>query len=279
MPDDHAPRRRPDAGDAALAVPPTGGSTHRAPPRLMHLRAVPMPAMGSALLTAHSGPLPGIDAHLYLLEYCPARFDASAFATAGMACPASVARSVPKRQAEFLFGRLAARMALASQGGADDIDVGIGSARQPLWPAGFIGSITHAGRYAGAVVLPRDTHQGVGIDIEGVVEDDMREALLATALDPVEAMILHDARCAHWSHDALITAAFSAKESLFKAAFGAVGRFFGFEAARCIGWDRRTGRLHLMLTETLCPTFPQGRICEIGVWRLDHGTVFTHVLC
>ncbi|MEG2805231.1 MAG: 4'-phosphopantetheinyl transferase superfamily protein [Stenotrophomonas sp.] len=279
MPDDHAPCRRPDTGDAALAVAPAGSRPHHAQPRLMHLRAVPMPAKASALLAARSAPLPGIDARLHLLEYCPSWFDPSLFATVGMACPASIARSVPKRQAEFLFGRLAARTALASLGCADNIEVGIGSARQPLWPAGFIGSITHAGRYAGAVVLPRDTHQGVGIDIEGVVEGDMREALLATALDPAEAMLLHEARCAHWSHDALITAAFSAKESLFKAAFGAVGRFFGFEAARCIGWDRRTGRLHLMLTETLCPTFPQGRICEIGVWRLDHGTVFTCLRC
>lgn len=247
-------------------------------PSFVARRILAQPAANSNVRSVSSWALLGTDCRLYLIDYEPALFEPSAFDAAAIACPASVARSVPKRQAEFLFGRLAARMALSDLALPPDIEIGIGPSREPLWPDGVIGSITHSGRYVGAVAMRRGLQQGVGIDIEGVVEGKTREALLATVLDPAEAAVLKACACSEWSYDALITALFSAKESLFKAAFGAVGRYFGFEAARCTGWDRERGRLRMTLTETLCEQFLQSCVCEIGVSRLDRDTVLTHFL-
>lgn len=223
--------------------------------------------------------LPGADGHrLYLVEFDPAQFVPSAFAAAGIACPDTIARSVPKRQAEFFHGRSAARLALMQLGHTALTQVGIGAVRQPLWPEGIIGSITHAGPYAAAIALPASPRHGIGIDIEMIADGSTLEALRATAMDAEEAAVLQAAVCDQWSYPALATALFSAKESLFKAAHASVGRFFGFEAARCRRWDARSGSLHLQLTQTLCAGFSQGDTCQISVSRLERTAVFTSYL-
>lgn len=71
---------------------------------------------------------------------------------------------------------------------------------------------------------------------------------------------------------------FSAKERLFKGAFDAVGRYFDFSAARWIGRDRARGRIHLVLSETLCAQFAQSRVFDNSVARLCDDTVLTYFL-
>ena len=57
----------------------------------------------------------------------------------------------PVRLAEFRHGRACARLALGRIGaGAHDIPVG--ASREPIWPTGVVGSISHAGTAAAAVV-------------------------------------------------------------------------------------------------------------------------------
>ena len=55
---------------------------------------------------------------------------------------ASIAPMAPARLAEFAQGRMHARIALARFGLAD-ASIPMGSKRAPLWPAGFVGSISH----------------------------------------------------------------------------------------------------------------------------------------
>jgi 4'-phosphopantetheinyl transferase EntD len=49
----------------------------------------------------------------------------------------------PRRREEFLLGRCAARLALRKAGLRYDLPVLRGSRREPCWPDGFVGSITH----------------------------------------------------------------------------------------------------------------------------------------
>ena len=79
-----------------------------------------------------------------LLDFDASRHTPAAFAQAAIACPAEIARSAPKRQAEFLCGRIAAHEAMRRLG----IEywrapIGIGRSREPLWPHGVAGSISH----------------------------------------------------------------------------------------------------------------------------------------
>ncbi|MDL5364917.1 4'-phosphopantetheinyl transferase superfamily protein [Xanthomonas sp. NCPPB 2654] len=208
---------------------------------------------------------------LYALAFDAERFQPQAFAAAAIACPDSVARSVRKRQAEFLFGRLAAQLALGEVLGPAQAqaEIAIGAAREPRWPAGSLGSISHSDGCAAAVALPAGQAEGIGIDLERLLAPAAREAVLGVAIDAEEAKLLAAAANLQWSHDALLTALFSAKESLFKAAFGAVGHFFDFTAAHVCGVDMARRRLRLRLTETLCAQFVEGQVCEIGFGRLD----------
>lgn len=217
---------------------------------------------------------------LYALAFDAARFQPQAFTAAQIACPDSVARSVRKRQAEFLFGRLAARLALGDALGTAQAqaEIAIGAMRQPRWPAGSLGSISHSDGCAAAVALAASQGHGIGIDLERLLAPAAREAVLGVAIDAAEAALLAAAADVRWPTDALLTALFSAKESLFKAAFGAVGRYFDFAAARVCAVDLARQRMRLRLTETLCAQFVAGQACEIGFARLelDPQLVLTH---
>ncbi|MBB5767659.1 4'-phosphopantetheinyl transferase EntD [Xanthomonas arboricola] len=207
------------------------------------------------------------------------KFSLQAFDTCNIACPDTIARSVHKRQAEYFFGRLAARQALQHQalvGIGMHPEIATGSSREPIWPARVIGSISHTHRMAAAAVAPLGRWRGIGIDLEHVVSTDVCEALLSTIVDGLELALLHSI-CAStdWSLEMLLTIVFSAKESLFKASFSAVGRYFDFSSAYLVAMDPTTGAVRLQLSEQLCPDLPNGQICDIGFGFVDPQTAIT----
>lgn len=121
---------------------------------------------------------------------------------------AQLAPCVKKRQTEHLAGRIAAVYALREWG--EKTVPGIGENRQPLWPAGLYGSISHSGHSAVAIVA----RTPVGVDIEAIFSAALAEELAESITTAQE--------CARLRHTSLpfplaLTLAFSAKESLYKA--------------------------------------------------------------
>ena len=207
-------------------------------------------------------------------------FDAAAFVPAdfdreGIVMPESIRRSVAKRQAEFLCGRRVARQALQVLGldGAG-AQVAIGGAREPLWPNGFAGSISHVAGLACAVACRSSRHASLGLDIERVVDEQTCTALIETAFDADELALMRNTVEGRGFNE-LITVAFSAKECLFKSAFRAVGRYFDFDAARLTAFDGAGGRLVLTIAESLGGGYEPGRKCEIRFERPFPGIVLT----
>ncbi|HEU4843169.1 MAG TPA: 4'-phosphopantetheinyl transferase superfamily protein [Burkholderiaceae bacterium] len=209
---------------------------------------------------------------IHLLRYDGARFHFGGFAQAGLACPAGIADSVPRRQADYCFGRLAAGRALADAGWPG-FQVATGSRREPLWPAGVVGAISHNHVLAAACVAPADRLRGVGIDIES--------ALDAAAIAGVEMEVLSaEERDALRSPSALpypmrLAIAFSAKESFYKALFPTVGHYFGFDAIRIEALDAAAGCLRFAVRQPCCPQWPAGRQGRIDFRLLDADTVLT----
>lgn len=74
----------------------------------------------------------------FVVEVGDPRLPASALLEAERAL---VARAVPKRRDEYAAGRNCARAALARLG-VHDFALLAGSAREPIWPEGVIGSMT-----------------------------------------------------------------------------------------------------------------------------------------
>lgn len=185
-----------------------------------------------------------------------------------------VVRSVPKRQAEFLFGRLAARLALQKLG-SETLDVPSGDYRQPLWPTGIVGSITHSAGYAAALVLRRGLVSAVGIDIERVPEEAVHQALLSRVIDSEELRTLKSLLDCELTQPTLVTLAFSAKEAFFKASFGVVGRYFDFSAVRVLSVDLVASTLELYVNEPLGEELAPGTVHSITFGFLDADTLYT----
>lgn len=118
----------------------------------------------------------------------------------------------PQRAAEFRAGRACARRALL-QFGFRNWPLLPAATREPQWPEGVVGSITHSGSYCAAAVASVQRCAGLGIDVEAIarVGDDVA-ALICTAreLRDIAGETGRQLPRAAW---------FSAKESVFKALF------------------------------------------------------------
>lgn len=147
--------------------------------------------------------------------------------------------AVEQRRAEFATARDCARRALRALGAADGAILR-GPKREPLWPAGIVGSITHCTGYRAAAVAFTADVLTIGIDAEphaAIPERVARRVLVDAERD----WIATAAPGVHWSR--LI---FSAKESVYKAWFPLVRRWLGFEDA-AVAIDPDAGSFHARL--------------------------------
>jgi len=133
--------------------------------------------------------------------------------------------AVPSRREEFLTGRWCARDAL-SKLGVPTSPILIGCRREPLWPPGVVGTITHDAGLAAAVVSRFDRWRGIGIDIleienavsflrdaDGLIASEKEERQMKVVTPQgVDARVL----------------LFSAKESVIKAISASLQRFVDF---------------------------------------------------
>lgn len=168
----------------------------------------------------------------------------------------------PQRAAEFRLGRRAAHAALAAIGHQPG-PILRGSQREPLWPAGFTGSITHGSDHAIAAVARRSQSGGIGIDLES---RDRYFPSLDTEIAGEDELIALG-RLEGGAREKATIEVFSAKEAVFKAHYPRIGHFFGFDAVRI---DFDGDRLVGYFTEQLDPLYPVDRPMEISrVWVDD----------
>ncbi|MBL7620905.1 4'-phosphopantetheinyl transferase superfamily protein [Frankia sp. AgB1.8] len=185
---------------------------------------------------------------------------------------ALLARAVPKRRREFTAGRVCARRAMARLGVAP-APLLAGPNREPLWPAGLVGSITHCEGYRAAAVARAGDVLSIGIDAEpnGPTPDGVLDRIaLPAEISWVRAAARVEPEV-HW--DRLL---FCAKESVYKTWFPLAGSWLGFEdalitlddrpddsgptgdAGRTAGATRWTGAFTAKLLVT-GPILPDGR--------------------
>ncbi|MDX8349855.1 4'-phosphopantetheinyl transferase superfamily protein [Cognatiyoonia sp. IB215446] len=135
----------------------------------------------------------------------------------------AVARAVEKRQRDFAAGRRAAREAMSALG-VTPAAIPQGNQREPVWPEGLIGSISHCATCCVATVAHTSQHRTIGIDIEP-----------ATPLDPDLIPMICTAEEQNWlpaQPDPNLAAKqiFSAKEAVYKAQFPLTREVIGFKA-------------------------------------------------
>lgn len=185
--------------------------------------------------------------------------------------PESLNRAVLKRQIEFLTGRDCARTVLKNLGINFQGTLGIGSSREPLWPSGIIGSITHNAHWALAVAAQCQAISILGIDLETIIDQETESNIEALVCTPQEQQQLIEAGL---NHQQATTLLFSAKESLFKALYPSVQRYFDFSCARLSSVSTENCHISLTLTQTLCNDCPESRKINC-YYALDDTQVLT----
>lgn len=217
-----------------------------------------------------------IDLPYSLAKFHRDNFSPDLIRTHAIDFPEQIRKSVPKRQAEFIAGRLCAQSIL-SRYSYCHYPIRTGKWREPIWPEPLVGSISHNTGYAAAIAAPKARFGGIGIDIETVVAGSTRDALIHSVVSAKEMGYLNSAAFSR-SLDCLLTLVFSAKESFFKAAFGKVNSYFGFDAVEILDVDEEARTLLLRSMHTLCEEIVAGHRYCAHYEFLDSRTVLTVVV-
>ena len=130
-------------------------------------------------------------------------------------------RMVKRRLREFQHGRNCARLALSMLGQPPG-PIRRGKHHEPLWPAGFIGTISHTGSYAAAAVAATDLFLGIGLDME--FADPIEDRLIASICRTEEIDRVNDGE--DIGHRAKLL--FSIKESIYKCLWPLIREFVDF---------------------------------------------------
>jgi 4'-phosphopantetheinyl transferase EntD len=165
---------------------------------------------------------------------------------------------------------VAARTALRHLG-IEGFDLLPGKGREPMWPPGIVGSITHSATECAAAVARSDEILALGIDVETFVP-------LGAEIVP---LVCTEAERRGWrahppySADVWGKAVFSAKESFYKAYFPATGIVLGFHDVEVDVWPQQGVFVARLVNEALPPLF--GRREAAGRFALRDGRIWTAV--
>lgn len=145
-------------------------------------------------------------------------YNQTCYARYGIQQPKELANATAKRHCEFIAGRYCAKQAIKKlyqpPNNISETQVPIQPDRSPLWPQGIVGSISHSNNQAMAVVGKVPSYAGLGIDCETLLTDSAAQEIADLVLQPLERELFLDRQL---GVGFLVTLAFSAKESLFKA--------------------------------------------------------------
>ena len=215
-----------------------------------------------------------VDVSMHMIKFDSDEFSVEAFRIHRVDCSADIARSVRKRQAEYFYGRSAARLALQEHG-LSHVAVIAGAFRQPIWPSGIVGSITHNTNHAAAIALSGQEFSGIGIDIESVVPAELQADVKAVVLSQLEAEYL-SRLTSKLAFASLLSIAFSAKESFFKAVFHEVGHYFDFSAVHICDLDLVNKTIELIVQQKLSLRIKEGDAFLTHFGWIDDETICTY---
>ena len=129
----------------------------------------------------------------------------------------------PKRYKDFSTGRWCARQAMTRLGIAHK-PICAGTMREPIWPEGITGSISHTTNYYCAAISKEK--RSIGVDAQTLDE--------TLTLDEFTLILTHNEissikeQCKKNYYEGL-TIAFSCKESIFKSLYPITKQFFDFK--------------------------------------------------
>lgn len=181
---------------------------------------------------------------------------------------ACIRNAVPRRRQEFATGRLCARRALTRLG-IRYFPLLVGANREPVWPKGIVGSISHTYGYCGVVLARKNQIRSLGLDVERVGKlgsDYWRRICTRQELSRIGSL----------SHDRAqknATLIFSAKECLYKCQHAISKRWLDFHDV-LITVNPDIGEFEATFLVSVGSFFKRGTYLR-GKYFFWHGYVFT----
>jgi len=177
----------------------------------------------------------------------------------------AIAGAIPKRRAEYAAVRQVAR-ALIGELGYASVGILNGPGREPIFPTGIVGSLSHSEKFALAVVAREQAVGAVGCDVEPLLA--LPEGTVQLILTPDESRFV--ASQPAW-YGRLV---FSVKEAFHKAQFGLTRMTPGFTDVQ-VTFDRNFEKVEVVTLIDIGP-IPGGRTFE-GRVRLVEDHMMTRV--
>lgn len=163
-----------------------------------------------------------------------------------------------ERQRDYRAGRYCAQLAL-EQIGLQKYICGVSEYGGPAWPAGAVGSITHAMGLVSAAVAPRWRCIGIGLDVEPIGSLDKAQAVAGRVATSNEVFAVMDS--AKTDYASAVTLIVAAKHCLYKCLHPQLGgRSFSYLDASIDEAPLNSGRFRARLKVTLSPQWPGGTI-------------------
>ena len=203
------------------------------------------------------------------------RFDPEAFSAGqadalGVRIPQVWQHAVPKRKADFVAGRWAALRGL-DQLGVSQLEIGINKHRAPIWPKGIVGSVTHAGNYAAAMVASSAYYGSIGIDSETLMDERQAEEIAELIFTNAEKGRIGQIPIAFHVAATLI---FSAKESIYKCLHPLIEEFLDFPDVEIDAIDVETKTFHYHVLRKF-ESHTSLQLSGSGIFAIDENIVHT----
>lgn len=179
-------------------------------------------------------------------------------------------RMVEHRAREYVLSRFCAD-ALLARLHARYTFVGSHRDRSPVWPAGFVGSITHTPWLVAAAVAPAAEVARLGVDAEPVLSPSALADVVQQCLVDAEIRLAHSITSLSFAE--VVTLMFAAKEAFYKHTYPSVLSFFDFTDAAIVHIDMDASSVRLRLLRRWSQSFPDGYEA-VGSYRFGAGHVF-----
>lgn len=203
-----------------------------------------------------------------LIEFKITEYKDSLFSAYSIPFPFSLSSATDKRRAEYLAGRIAAKILLAKENIYEAVTAF--TDHSPKWPDGWRGSISHTEKFAIVAITPKNTECNVGVDIERYISG-MFSGAENTFTTESEQKLLTECGM---DYNCVLPIIFSAKESFFKAIYPRVNIFFDFYSVAIIELNTQSQLFTLQLMETLTETFAVGG-CYSGYYIFHKNNIIT----
>nr|WP_217485465.1 4'-phosphopantetheinyl transferase superfamily protein [Acinetobacter lactucae] len=187
--------------------------------------------------------------------------------------PLKIAQAHPKRQQEYLCGRVLAQAVLNHHFG---LDQPITSMREhlPIWPTHILGSISHSQNKL--VVALSNNAIYLGIDIEHWVSSEFAQESAHLILTLSELDLWKSKAAEFFDFARYVSLVFSVKESLYKAVYPTAKQYIDFLEASIVDINFENQTLTLAFTSQIQQRYQLLEQYQAG-WAVEQDHIMTWV--